>query len=173
MSKEINWEYPKILAHVADVLGFDSTLDGFRKMAKAMRVQEVEAETYKIPKGRYAGCYDDEKIDAKIATEVLKQFPALILVLQHENDHYSTLCGWLDGFLEDVAYLNGDRPLPEGLPDSMMPVKRAGLTKAGDKNENHGMMHMDHCIIFSHQTHKQIAKYDNLFEMALDGWRID
>lgn len=183
----LKWQYPEILVEVANLLDCAITLDGFRQMATALQSRRVM--TYRIKEGDFTGCLDDEKIDAEITPNILEKFPMLKEIMMHhgreEGAGLSTFCLWLEGFFEDVAYLNGDRPLPsiyQLLANAttrgiIIPVKKI---KGSIKGYETGVMqHMEHgCIIFPNADDvealpKTFAKYKNIFEMALDGWKVD
>ena len=136
-------------------------------------IEELDAhKAMKITydEGDFKGCCDHESAMEQIGNKVLEKWPKLSVVLNQwvdEGCSYGSLCGLFVDFLESVAWLAGNRAVP--MPSLFyqhplaIPVKRIPTMDFGflvDKTiEDRG-------------GNRQ-WKYDDYFQMAIDGWRVD
>ena len=163
--------YPQVLQRLLAALRLPVTLNGMQTAAKIIKSREVVNT-------RHENGYVDEDQIIKIEQKVVGKYPALKELVQDFIDEgcgYSTLCRWLNDFLEDTDFLAGNRPW---IIDDIIPVKCAS------NKFDFGVMivGVSGYTIYEHKAGSDIpfipgqsviATYKTAFEAALDGWKVD
>jgi hypothetical protein len=156
-------EYPQVICELLQLLNCSLDLAGCRQAAEMIRSRE--ATQILIKDGFFAGCFDGEEIDRQIGNAVLQQYPQLVPLvasLKEEGSGFYGIASWLNDFVESVAFLSGNRPLP---------TKNFSFVK-GEKGFGVLIFEEGYYHIRSRDS-DETWSYSTAFEMALDGWRID
>jgi hypothetical protein len=156
-------EYPQVIGELLQLLNCTLDLAGCRQAMEM--IHSREATQIVIKGGSFAGCYDSEEIDRQIGNAVLQQYPQLkplVVGLKEEGSGFYGIAAWLNDFVESIALLSGNRPLPT---DNFSFVK-------GEKG--HGIIFFEagyYSIMLKDPN--RILTYQTAFDAALDGWSID
>jgi len=130
----------------------------------------------RLTSGEFEGCWDDERIDSKIAKKVLAKHPELQAIVDdliEEGANYSGLCGRLNNFIEKVAWLAGNRAWPCG-EFSVIPVKsQGGCGILEIKDKKYLVFKYKQSDSYLPTRGKFWKSYDSALEMAFDGWSVD
>ena len=167
-------EYPQVLQRLLTLLNLPFSVASLQEAARLLRIKE--ALSIKLRSGPYKGCWDNKKIRSQIANHVLKELPQLVPLIsefEEEGHHYTQLCVWLNLFLEQTAWLSGNRPWPISL---FIPVKRSndGKFESGVLISNDTGYHIyKHDGPLTPNLNKLIHSYPTALEAALDEWTID
>jgi len=155
--------YPQVIGELIQLLDCPQDLAGCYQVMKMIRSQE--AVQILIKDGLYAGCYDDEEIDRRVCIPILQQYPQLeplVTRFKDEGGGFSMLAAWLNDFVESVAWLSGNRPLPTDRFSFVKNAKDCGIITFGDG-----------CYRIRSRDTNEIWSYHTAFAVAMDGWRID
>jgi hypothetical protein len=165
--------YPQVFRRLLETLNLPITVQSLHKAAEIL--QSRKADKMRLTSGEFEGCWDDERIN-KIAKEVLAQHPELQAIVddcEEEDVHYSLLCGWLNNFIEKVAWLGGNRPWPcaEYLVVPVKSEEGCGILEVKDKKY----------LVFRYKRSDSLLpsrgkfwkSYNSALEMAFDGWSVD
>ena len=162
--------YPQVIGELLRLLDCTLDLAGCQQAIRIIRSREIDHLRIGGD-GLYAACWDNDKINEQITRPVLSQYPQLQPLLQRFRDEgadFSSMCGWLNDFVTDIAWLSGNRPLPtmDGTflknIDNRTCTGRFGIVMFGE----------DQYVVESRDTEDSWT-YASVFEMALDGWKVD
>ncbi len=156
--------YPQVIKRVLEAINCPLTISGCYEAAAILRSREADA--IRITSGEFEGCWDSERINSEIADQVLLQYPQLLPIIKDfrdEGSDFCSLCGWLNHFIESVAWLTGNRPW---IFCDMIPVKRGPKLCCG-------MLNVVNSKYFVCSDGKLQKVYDSALEMAFDGWTVD
>ena len=155
--------YPQVIGELLQLLNCSLDLDGCHQAMRLIRSRS--AAQILIKDGPYAGCHDDEEIDRQIGKPVLRRYPQLgplVVRFEEEGAGFHTIVAWLNDFIDSIAWLSGNRPLPTDSFSFVKSEKGHGVVIFGD-----GEYHVrSKCL-------NKTWSYPTAFAMALDGWRID
>jgi hypothetical protein len=109
------------------------------------------------------GYYNHEAAMKKIGNKVVKKWPKLSVVLNQlvdEGSCYGFLCAYIIDFMESIAWLSGNRAWPVSY----------GIFVKRIQSKDFGIL-VDRTIKSSDSDHQW--NYDDYFQMAMDGWKVD
>jgi len=177
--------YPQVIRRLLEALDLPINLQGCQKAAEllkshtAVEIRLSESEAIRqFGSDIYTGCYNDRRINAEIAVDVLTRLPSLVPLVEdfrNEDSDYSSLCAWLNRFIEDVAWLAGNRKWPV---DFCITVKRsvAGKFQGGVlrfEGSTYIVRGRDSSTMIGRETDEVLGRYRGAFAVALDGWSVD
>ena len=138
--------YPQVIRELLEMLGCPLNLDGCHKAFALLRAN---------------------KADEEIADAVLASHPALLPLVERfkeEGASFVTLCLWLRVFIEDAAWLTGNRdwPMSECICLKNVDGRFGWLSLANGVGR-----------IISRNDNTVSWSYPSVFEALLDGWSVD
>lgn len=161
--------YPNVLIKALKALKCSLDLKGCYEAFKMLNVEKVLQ--IKIVEGEFCGCFDNNRINEEIFSNIVSKYPELFPIIEDfrdEGSDYSGLCSMLSEFIEDVCQLSGNRTLilDDIIPD-FMPVKKflKGELLCGTLCRNNSGYILTHNFMET--------KFQTAFDVALDGWAVD
>lgn len=145
--------YPIVIRELLEALDCSIDLEGCNKSFHLLRVYDLGI---------------NDELDNEIADHALSSKPKLVPLVERFRDEggdFSTLCYWLEGFIEDASWLTGNRPWPvcEGIFVKNIDGRRFGTITL---KEGVGR-------IVSRDDKNISWSYPTAFDALLDGWKVD